>query len=153
LSAAAGSDVQSLALLAVCAALHVSPVPHRGPSAGLRIARKGGQVLPFPSVSVRGQADLDFVVGVGPDGPVMVEGSASEVPEPEIVAALEQAIEYCARFQKAFAELRELAGRAKLPAPAAPAPSELPAEALAALEAALAITVKNQRREALAAAR
>jgi polyribonucleotide nucleotidyltransferase len=161
LSATPGSDVQSLALLAVCAAMHVSEVPFRGPVAGLRIARARGQddgapagaALPFPSAAVRERADLDFVISAGPDGPVMVEGEAKEVSEEECVAALDEALEYCARFRKAFDELREKAGREKLAAPEPAARVALGDGALAALDQALRIVAKNERRKAIAAAR
>ena len=153
LSADPGSDLPSLALLTACAAVHLSPVPFRGPAAGLRVATIRGQLLPFPHLHERNASELDFMVGAGPDGLVMVEGEAKAIAEDRCLAALKAAAEYAGRFQKAFAELRELAGIAKRPLPAAAPGPEVPAPSRAALDAALALTSKNERRAAIAAAR
>ncbi|HLU38954.1 MAG TPA: polyribonucleotide nucleotidyltransferase, partial [Planctomycetota bacterium] len=153
LSAEPTSDVQSLALLTACAALHVSPVPFRGPAAGLRIVRHRGTFLPFPGRRQREEADLDFVVSHGPDGLVMVEGEAAEVPEEDCVAALAQAQEWNLRLQRAFAELRAAAGTPDAPPVEAPAPMPVPDGVRAALAAALAHTGKHARREAVEAAK
>ena len=61
-------DVTSLALLAACAALHVSPIPCGGPAAGLRITGKDDTLRAFASQNDRAESDLDFVVSSGPSG-------------------------------------------------------------------------------------
>jgi len=151
-SAEPTSDLESLALLAACAALHVSPVPAKGPAGGLRIQRVDGQWLAFGGRTRRGDADLEFSVGVGPDGLVMLEGEAREVAEADALAAIAQATEWIGRCQKAFAGLRELAGQPKAPVPAAPPLPDLPPEALAGLRQALQIAGKAERRAAVTAA-
>ena len=50
LSADPGADIVSVGLLAATAALHLSPVPVRGPAAGIRIARRGGRWLAWFNV-------------------------------------------------------------------------------------------------------
>jgi polyribonucleotide nucleotidyltransferase len=152
LSAEPTADVESLALMAAAAAMHVSPVPARGPAGGMRVARVRGQLVPFPSQRQRADADLEFSVGVGPDGLVMLEGAAREVPEAECLAAIEQATQWIARFQKAFEELREKAGKEKRAVPASPRHVELPAATRAALRTALGIADKAGRRSAIAEA-
>ena len=152
LSAEPSSDLESLAILAACAALHVSPVPAKGPAGGLRIQRVNGQWLAFAGAAQREQADLEFSVGTGPDGLVMLEGQALEISEADALAAIGQASEWIARCKKAFAELRELAG---LPKHAVPGPVDLPAVPAAASRAlgeALRIAEKTERRAAIAAA-
>ncbi|MBZ0150497.1 MAG: polyribonucleotide nucleotidyltransferase, partial [Planctomycetes bacterium] len=116
-SAEASSDLESLAILAACAALHVSHVPAKGPAGGLRIQRVHGQWLAFAGQAQREHADLEFSVGVGPDGLVMLEGEAKEVGEADAVAAISQATEWIQRCHRAFDELRQLAGRAKAEVP------------------------------------
>ncbi|HZN38303.1 MAG TPA: polyribonucleotide nucleotidyltransferase [Planctomycetota bacterium] len=151
-SAEPSSDLESLAILAACAALHVSPVPAKGPAGGLRIQRVNGEWLAFAGAAQREQADLQFSVGTGPDGLVMLEGEALEIPEADALAAIAQATEWIARCKKAFAELRELAG---LPKHAVPEPDVLPAIPPAtaqALEQALRIAEKAARRAAITAA-
>ena len=152
LSAEPSSDLESLAILAACAALHVSPVPAKGPAGGLRIVRAQGQWLAFAGTLQREQADLEFSIGVGPDGLVMLEGHAVEVSEEDAVAAIAQASDWLARCRKAFDELRELGGKPKDPLVEPAALPELPADVRAALQASLRITEKAARRAAAAAA-
>ncbi len=153
LSADPTSDVHSLALIAATAALHISPVPAKGPAAGLRIVRHRGAWMPFPSLRHRQEADLDFVVSAGPDGLVMVEGEADAVAEADCVAALAQALEWLQRVQKCITELADAAGKPKLAVPAAPVLPDLPADVETALAAALTNTSKAERAAAVDGAR
>ncbi|MBK8097827.1 MAG: polyribonucleotide nucleotidyltransferase [Planctomycetes bacterium] len=153
LSAEPSSDLESLSILAAAAALHVSPVPARGPGGGLRIARVDGQWLPFANQQQRARAELEFSVGIGPDGLVMLEGQAHEVDEATALLAITTATEWIGRFQTAFTELRTMAAAApKAAIPAAPTLPELPAATRGALQEALRITTKSARRAATAAA-
>ena len=153
LSAEPTADLASLALLGVCAALHLAPVPFRGPAAGLRIARHRGTFLPFPAARQRADADIDFVVAFGPEGLVMVEGEAAEQSEADCLAALAQAAEWAERFRRLFDELRGMVGTqapATLPDTPLPDPG---AHVGAALMAALGNRTKAARRAAVAAVR
>ena len=58
LSAEPTSDVESLSLMTAACALHVSPIPAKGPAGGLRIARVQGQLIPFPSHAQLAQAEI-----------------------------------------------------------------------------------------------
>ncbi len=151
-SAEPTSDLESLAMLAACAALHTSPVPAKGPAGGLRIQRVHGQWQAFAGKLQRASAELQFSVGVGPDGLVMLEGEALEIGEADAAAAVATATEWIGRCQKAFTELRELAGAPKWPLPDATPLPELPAPTHAALQQALANAGKAERRAAIAAA-
>ncbi|MCU0863176.1 MAG: polyribonucleotide nucleotidyltransferase [Planctomycetes bacterium] len=151
-SAEPTSDLESLSLLAACAALHVSPVPANGPAGGLRIQRVHGQWLAFAGKSQREFADLEFSVGVGPDGLVMLEGGALEASEQDAVAAIAQATEWIQRCHRAFDELRAAGGQPKWPLPPPPVLPALPETTLAALRAALQVTQKAERRAGIAAA-
>jgi len=71
------------------AALMVSNIPFNGPIAGIRVGRVGGQLVANPTAKQREQSDLDLVMACSKDAIVMVEGGASEVSEPDMVAALE----------------------------------------------------------------
>ena len=150
MSAEPSSDLESLALLAACAALHISPMPAKGPAGALRILRVDGEWIAFGGHEQRQLADLEFSVGTGPDGLVMLEGEAQEISETDAIAAIDQAGEWIARCQKAFDQLREAAGvAAKLPVPPAPDLPDLPTATLAALRDALQNTQKAARRAAL----
>ncbi len=146
------SDLESLAILAACCALHVSPVPANGPIAGLRVWRIDDAWHAFVGREKAADADLEFSVAVGPEGLVMLEGEAKEASEADAVAAIAQATEWITRCHKAFDELAAKTGRAKQVAPDAPALPELPAETATALQQALSIESKAERRAAIAAA-
>ncbi|MBX3461738.1 MAG: polyribonucleotide nucleotidyltransferase [Planctomycetes bacterium] len=151
-SAEPTSDLESLALLAACAAMHLSPVPAKGPAGGLRVQRVQGQWLAFGGKQQREHADLEFSVGFGPDGLVMLEGEAREVDEAVALEAIAEAGRWIGRCQKAFDELRAAAGKPKQALPPAAEPPPLPEPTLAALRAALRRTGKAERRAAVAAA-
>jgi polyribonucleotide nucleotidyltransferase len=151
-SAEPSSDLESLSLLAACAALHVSPVPAKGPAGGLRVTRVDGEWIAFAGKLQRAAADLEFSVGVGPDGLCMLEGEAREVGEADALRAIAQATEWIGRCQKAFEELRLAAGTTKAEPPAAASLPALPEATAAALRAALGITTKAERRAGIAAA-
>jgi polyribonucleotide nucleotidyltransferase len=149
-SAEPSSDLESLAMLAACAALHVSPVPAKGPAGGLRIQRVQDRWVAFGGRAQRANADLEFSVGLGPDGLVMLEGEAREVSEADAVAAIQQAAEWIGKCHKAFEELRNAAGLPKMPVAEAPALPAVPDETLAALRAALRTAGKAERRQQIA---
>jgi polyribonucleotide nucleotidyltransferase len=88
LSADKENDPGVAALNAASAALMFSNVPFQGPVAGLRVGRVDGNLVINPTYADRERADLDLMVAVGPEGLVMVEGSAKFVPESVVVEAL-----------------------------------------------------------------
>ena len=153
LSAEPSSDLESLALLAAGCALHISPVPAKGPAAGLRIVRTNGEFMTFASQAQRETADLDFSIAVGPDGLVMLEGQAEEATEADCLAAMQRACEVLQKFQQAFEELREKVDNPKLPTPVAETLPEIPAPTQEALQTALQIADKHARHEAVSEAR
>ena len=152
LSAEPSSDLESLALLAAGCALHISPVPAKGPAAGLRIVRSSGEFLTFASQSQRQAGDLDFSVAVGPDGLVMLEGQATEATEADCLAAIQHACKVLQKFQQAFDQLREQVGNTKLPTPEARPLPEVPDPTRQALGAALQVADKHARHDAITAA-
>ncbi len=77
-----------LALTGASAALHVSDIPWNGPIAGVRVGRKNGEFVAYPTVADLEQCDIDLVVAVSRDAIVMVEGGAAEATENDLVDAL-----------------------------------------------------------------
>jgi len=156
LSADDDVEPESLAIVGAAAALHLSAIPWDGPVAGVRIARVGGEWAVFPSRAQRRAAELDLVVAAGPGGPVMVEGECREVGEALVIEALARAAEVCGRISAGLDELRAAAGKEKRSFAAPEADAELAARvaalAAAAVEDALGIPGKHERRDALARA-
>ncbi len=149
LSAAPKADTTTLAILAGCAALHISPIPANGPAVGLRIVRHNDSWTPFPTRAQQSEGDIDFVVCTGPDGLVMVEGGADEVSREDCLSAMQQALDWGERLQKKIEELAAKVGNTKDTPTTPPEPPALPEAAHKELATALAHTVKAERAEAV----
>lgn len=114
------SDLESLAILAACGALHLSDVPFDGPIAGLRVCTgKGGDARLFVSAKSRAKVDLDLVVCADRDGVVMLEGRAHEASRDALLAAIARAADAVTPALDAFDRLRAAVGRPKRVVPAA----------------------------------
>src|ERR1700689_987791 len=77
-----------LALTGASAALHISDIPWNGPIVGVRVGRKAGELVAYPTVEDLETCDLDLVVACSRDAIVMVEGGAAEATESDIIDAL-----------------------------------------------------------------
>ena len=79
------------AFVGASAALAVSDVPFLGPIAAVRLAKLDGQLVMNPTAAQREASQLDLVVAGSRQALVMVEGAAKQLPEPEILEALQRA--------------------------------------------------------------
>lgn len=153
LSADPESDLPVLAMNSAAAALHLSEIPWEGPLAALRVGRVGGELIALPTPRQVAQSDLDLVVSFSCEGIVMIEGGAKEVPEVEVVRALDFAREQLQPVLALMEEMRQARGRSKLPLPPPPPDPEylaaLEAKARPALEQALRVPEKHTRRAAV----
>lgn len=96
----------AIAMIAASSALMLTGTPFDGPVAGLRVGRVNGEFQAFLTPEQRAQSDLDLVVAGIESGITMVEAAANEVPEEDLLAAMEWAVK---AFQPAIALQRELA--------------------------------------------
>ncbi|MEX1997665.1 MAG: polyribonucleotide nucleotidyltransferase [Candidatus Andersenbacteria bacterium] len=108
------NDADIPAMIAACAALSVSSVPWNGPLAAVRVGRIEDKFVINPTVSEREQSTLDLVVAGTGERIVMIEASATEVPEDIILDALEEAQKALALMVPVIAQLTQEAGRAKV---------------------------------------
>ncbi len=83
------NDPDIIATVAASAALHISDIPFDGPIGSARVIKKEGEVIVNPTYAQREEADLEIFVVSVKDGIVMIEGEGREVPEAEVVEALE----------------------------------------------------------------
>ncbi len=113
-------DPAVLAITAASAALTLSDIPWGPPVAAVRIARVDGELRLQAFESERDRADLDLVVALSREGLVMVEGSAREVPEEALLAALDAAQAGAAPLLEVLAELRGALGKEKRAFPGVP---------------------------------
>jgi polyribonucleotide nucleotidyltransferase len=128
-----------LAMNAASAALMISPVPLPTPVGAVRIGKVEGNFVinPHENVIAEGGSDLDLVVAGTEDAILMVEAGANEIPEAEILDALDIAHEQIKKLCAAQRELAEKAGKEKLVVEAPAVDEELLAQIKGAYGAAL----------------
>ena len=102
-----------LALTGASAALHISDIPWDGPIVGIRVARKNGELVVFPTVSELAECDLDLVVACSREAIVMVEGGAAEATESDLIDALMFAHEAAQPILDLIEKLRAAVGKPK----------------------------------------
>ena len=113
ISADQENDPAVLAINGASAALHISRIPFEKPVGAVRVARVNGEFVINPSYEQQQEADINLVVSGTEDAVVMVEGGAKEVPEEEILDAIELAHKEIKKSIKVQEELRNLAGKEK----------------------------------------
>jgi polyribonucleotide nucleotidyltransferase len=154
LSADRENDPDVVAMLGASAALHVSDIPFNGPLAGVRIGRIDGKWVVNPTQSQLQESDTDIFLSGSKDAIVMVEGSATMVPEDEILEALfagHEAIQPLLEIQE---QLRRELGKVKRQVPLAELDAgvvrRIDELALAKLQQAIEIPEKMERYKRLA---
>lgn len=88
LSADEENDPDILGMIGASAALEISEIPFSGPIAGIRVGRIEGKFVSNPTNSELKRSELDLIIAGNREGIVMVEGSASFVPEDVLLEAL-----------------------------------------------------------------
>jgi len=104
-----------LAIVASSAAVVISDIPFNGPVGAVRVCAVGNDLVVNPTYDQIANAKLDIVVAGTKEGITMVEGGAGEVSEDLLIAALDKAQESIVRLCDLQLQLRELAGKEKLP--------------------------------------
>ncbi|MEW6071934.1 MAG: polyribonucleotide nucleotidyltransferase [Planctomycetota bacterium] len=107
------SDI--LAMIASFAALHLSNIPLERALGAVRIGHLDGRLKIMPTdIERRGLSNLDLVVAGHADALCMVEASARELPEAEVIDALELGHRCVQTICRAIDELRAKAGKEKI---------------------------------------
>ena len=83
----------TIAMLAVSAAIKMTGAPFAGPIGGVRIGLIDNKLVAYPTVSELENSDLDLTVAGTAEAIMMVEAGANEVDEKTMVEALELAHE------------------------------------------------------------
>ena len=107
------SDI--LGLIAASAAVHISDIPFAGPIAGVRVCFIDGNYVINPTHDQIKKSKLEIVVAGTAEGITMVEGHAQEASEEEMLGAIEVAKKPIADICALIVQLRDLAGKEKLP--------------------------------------
>ena len=85
------NDADILAMNGASAALCLSGVPFQGPIGTVRVGQVDGQFIVFPTQDELEESDLDLIVSGHEDAICMIEGFAREMPEDEMLKALDTA--------------------------------------------------------------
>ena len=88
LSADSDNDPSILGMIGASAAVSLSGVPFAGPIAGAKVGRIDGEYILNPTHDELDLSDVDLFVAGSEEAIIMVEGSAKEVKEKEILEAI-----------------------------------------------------------------
>jgi polyribonucleotide nucleotidyltransferase len=109
------SNADVAAMIASFAAVHISQLPFHGAMGAVRIGHLDGKLVAFPpDQRRRDESRLDLVVAGHKEAIAMVEAGAKELPENEIIDALELAHDIIQQLCEMCDELRAKVGKDKL---------------------------------------
>ena len=83
------NDGDVLAMNGAAAALQVSPLPFLGPIASVRVGKVDGELVAFPTNTELEGSELDMIVSGSKDQVAMIEGFANEMPEDQMIEAIQ----------------------------------------------------------------
>jgi polyribonucleotide nucleotidyltransferase len=115
LSADTENNPDVLAMIGASTALTVSDIPFQGPIGAVRVGRIEGEFVINPTRQQQSLSDLDLVIAGVDEGIVMVEGSGREVSEEVLIEGLEVGHRVIREIIALQRDLRETAGKPKLP--------------------------------------
>jgi polyribonucleotide nucleotidyltransferase len=78
-----------LAVTGASIAVMLAKIPFNGPMAAVRVGLVGDDFVINPTYSEIEQGDLDLIVAGSPDGVVMVEAGANQLPEEDVIEAID----------------------------------------------------------------
>ncbi len=90
LSADQENATDVMGIVGASAALCISDIPFGGPVGAVRVGRINGEFVINPLMSQFAESDLDLVIAGTRDAVMMVEAEAGQLPETEMLAALER---------------------------------------------------------------
>lgn len=99
-----------LSVLASSAALVISDIPFFGPIAAVRVGRIDGKFIVNPTHAEIAKSDLNLTYAGNRECPIMIEGSALEINEADMVAAMRFGHQYVVMLCDAQLELRRALG-------------------------------------------
>jgi len=148
--------VEILASLGASAALHISEIPFRGPTAAIQVGRIDGVFIANPNPQQMEKSDFDIIVAGTKNGILMVEGEAKFISEADALAALKFAHQHMMPLLSAQEELREKTGSVtkrvvEVPETDTEFKSKVSAFVKPKIEQAFQIKTKKERHEAVAA--
>ncbi|NDD68408.1 MAG: polyribonucleotide nucleotidyltransferase [Synechococcaceae bacterium WB9_4xC_028] len=115
-----------LAVTGASMATLLAGIPFHGPMAAVRVGLLGDDFVLNPSYREIERGDLDLVVAGTPDGVVMVEAGANQLPEQDVIEAIDFGYEAVCELIKAQQDILKQAGIEQVIPPAPEQDSTLP---------------------------
>jgi polyribonucleotide nucleotidyltransferase len=111
------NNADVLSMNAAFAALNISGMPFHGAMGAVRVGQVDGELVAFPEDPVRkaGDSKLDLVVSGHKEGLCMVEATAGEASEAEMIDALEYSHGLILEIAELADELKSKAGKPAMP--------------------------------------
>lgn len=100
-------------------AVAISDCPADGPLGTVRVGIIGGELVLNPSHEARTKCDLDMILTASQERIVMIEAAANQVPEEEVLRAIEFAKKWAQKIASALADIQKEIGKPKWEAPIA----------------------------------
>jgi polyribonucleotide nucleotidyltransferase len=142
-----------LSINAASAALSISGIPFNGPVGAVRVGRGGGEWIVNPTFAQSAASDLDIVVAGTKTAVTMIEGSAKNVSEGDMIGAVEFAHQHIKRICEKQEELMRSAGKPLMKyrpfTPDDKLREELRKRYHAGIEELAGLTVKKEREAAM----
>jgi polyribonucleotide nucleotidyltransferase len=107
------NDPDTLAIIAASAALSISNIPWNGPVAAVRVGKHGDEFILNPVNGELAEGELDLLVSGTKDKINMIECAAKEVPEGEILKALEFGHEAIKKITQLILDVQKEIGKTK----------------------------------------
>jgi len=103
-----------LAMVGGSAAVAISDIPFPFPIGSVRVGKVDGKLIINPTHEEIAQSNLNLVISASKDAVLMVEAGADELPEEEIIEAIEFGHEACKELVDLQEELVEMCGKPKV---------------------------------------
>lgn len=108
-------EADIVALLAASASLALSHIPWNGPIGAVRIGKtKDGAWVVNPTPAETDAAALDLVVAATASDAVMLEAGATEIPEAELLSAIDQGTTFARQLAAFIGTMQKEVGREKV---------------------------------------
>jgi polyribonucleotide nucleotidyltransferase len=89
------NPAEPLATTGASTVLNISPLPFEGPVSTVSVGRINGELIAFPTYAQTEESDLELTVAATNDSIIMIEAGAKQIPEAELIDALEFAEGVC----------------------------------------------------------
>lgn len=107
-------EADTLGIVGAATALLISDLPFNTPIAAVKVGLKDGEYIINPGVSQQETCKLSLIITGTKDSIVMIEGSAKEISEQQVIEAIKFAQPEIVRIIEMEEEMREKIGKEKL---------------------------------------